>query len=87
MCHVDVVDDFADSKHMAKEMTCTECHGPSDAHTMDENNEVNPDRMFAREDIDAFCGDCHPCTRPGAAALATRPDVPVKVCIDCHDAH
>jgi hypothetical protein len=87
MCHVDVLDDFAGTKHEAEGVGCTVCHGPSDAHTKDENNEVKPDITFTRKDIDAFCSDCHQCTRPKAAALATRPSAELKVCIDCHGAH
>ena len=87
MCHIDVDDEFADSKHKAEGIDCAVCHGLSVAHSKDENNEVKPDRMIARNEIDAFCGDCHPCTRPNAAALATQPIAKHKVCIDCHDTH
>lgn len=82
ICHVDVEDEFVGTLHHAEAIGCVKCHGPSDGHVADENNEVPPDRLFATADIDAFCGECHECSRPSAAPGGKR-----KVCIDCHGAH
>lgn len=84
-CHVDVVDELAVSLHLKKGIDCVKCHGPSKGHSADENNEVKPDRVIPRKQVDAFCGECHKCSRPAeppAAAEEKR-----QVCIDCHGAH
>jgi len=82
-CHVDVEDELKESAHLVEEVGCIACHGPSDGHIRDENNEVLPDEVFAREDVDRLCGECHTCSRPKAAKTpADR-----KVCTDCHQSH
>jgi len=87
ICHVDVGDEFAGSKHAEEEITCTDCHGPSEGHAADENNRVKPDVVFVRGDVDRLCGDCHDCSRPGP----TKPPDPVpdgwKMCTECHGSH
>jgi len=87
ICHVDVGDEFAGSRHHREEITCTDCHGPSEGHAADENNAVKPDEVFFREDVDRLCGECHDCSRPGP----TKPPDPVpdgwKVCTECHGSH
>ena len=82
MCHVDVIDDFKGTKHLAAKVACVACHGPSDGHAADENNDVKPDQVFARKDADRLCSRCHKCSRP-------TPEPPPKpsVCTDCHRAH
>ncbi len=84
-CHVDVVDELAVSLHQKKEIGCVKCHGPSKGHSADENNEVKPDRVIVRKQVDAFCGDCHKCSRPAEPPAAD--EEKRKVCIDCHGAH
>jgi hypothetical protein len=87
ICHVDVGDEFAESKHHREEITCTDCHGPSEGHAADENNRVKPDEVFLHADVDRLCGDCHDCSRPGP----TKPSDPApegwKVCTECHGSH
>ena len=85
-CHVDVVDDFAGSLHQAEDVGCVECHGPSEGHVEDENNEVKPEEVFARADVDRLCGECHRCPDP-AAKREPGPGEKHKVCIDCHGPH
>ena len=82
-CHVDVEDELKKGKHLAEEVGCIECHGPSDGHVRDENNEIKPDQVFARKDVDRLCGECHKCSRPGAE----EPPEEHKVCTDCHRPH
>ncbi|NQU24834.1 MAG: hypothetical protein HQ567_26425 [Candidatus Nealsonbacteria bacterium] len=83
-CHVDIEDEYAPSLHFKQKVSCKDCHGPSKGHLADENNEVKPDRLFARKDVDRLCGKCHECARetddetPGQRA---------KVCTDCHGPH
>lgn len=86
-CHVDVEDDLEGSRHLVEKIGCVECHGPSDAHVRDENNEAKPDQVFARKDVDRLCVECHECSRPAAAEPATEPPAERKVCTDCHQAH
>ncbi len=81
ICHVDVEIESEGSKHVTAGIGCADCHGPSEGHIRDENNEVKPDRLFARSEINSFCADCHKCSLPEA----NRP--PPKVCTDCHGAH
>ena len=82
-CHVDIEDELRVSVHLIEEVGCVECHGPSDGHVRDENNEVPPDEVFARKDVDRLCGECHKCSRPKAEP----PPPDRKVCTDCHHPH
>ncbi len=86
MCHVDVEDEFVGTKHDVEGVGCVKCHGPSEGHVADENNEVLPDRMFADSQVDSFCLECHECSRP-AASQATTANAEQKVCTACHGAH
>jgi len=87
MCHIDVVDELAGSRHEAEGVGCIKCHGPSRGHIRDENNEVKPDTVFARKDIDLFCVGCHKCSRPEAAEPSSKTQSGQKVCTDCHGVH
>lgn len=86
MCHVDVEDEYVPSKHYAEKVSCKRCHGKSEGHLADENNEVKPDRMFTRANTDDFCEECHECGREPPEP----PDLPAaehKICTECHGAH
>ena len=85
MCHIDVEDEFVGGVHFAEKVGCKKCHGPSEGHVADENNEVKPDELFARKDVDRLCGKCHECPRPKEPKPA--PAEPRKVCTECHGAH
>ena len=82
-CHVDVSDKFEGGTHHREEVTCIDCHGPSEGHLADENNEVKPDEVFARADVGRLCSECHDCDR----LLPDKPTAKRKVCIDCHGSH
>jgi len=64
ICHVDVADAFAGSKHRRKGIGCTRCHGLSKGHIEDENNEVKPERVFRRHEIDRWWESAHLCGLP-----------------------
>jgi len=88
ICHVDMADDLAGSKHEKAGIGCVTCHGHSKGHVEDENNEVKPDRLFARREIDRFCNGCHLATCPRAQTEERLPvGVNRKTCADCHGAH
>ena len=88
MCHVDVEDEFVQSKHYrGLDGGCIDCHGPSGGHLADENNDIKPEEVFARKDVNRLCGVCHKCSRkiqPHKTRIA--PDKQ-KVCTDCHKSH
>ena len=85
MCHIDVEDEFVGGVHYKEKVGCKKCHGPSEGHVADENNEVKPNELFARKDIDRLCGTCHECPKPKKSEPAAAPKC--KVCTDCHGAH
>ncbi len=87
LCHVDIEDQFLGSIHFEEKVGCRTCHGPSEGHVADENNEVKPDEMFARRDVDRLCGRCHECPRPVPAKPELTADGQAKVCTDCHGPH
>ena len=89
VCHVDASDQWTGTLHDRNDVGCIECHGPSEAHAQDENNEVLPDEIFARADVDRLCAECHRCTRSGVADEVPLRDVALgpPVCTDCHRAH
>ncbi len=82
-CHVDVEQEFIGSVHFNEDIACTDCHGPSEGHLADENNDVKPDELFARHDVDRLCSDCHRCARREEAD----PPGHSKVCTECHGWH
>ena len=86
-CHVDIEDEFMPSVHFEEKVACTECHGPSKGHLADENNEVKPDEIFARKDVDRLCERCHECERPADPKPVPSSSPGYKVCIDCHGPH
>jgi hypothetical protein len=82
-CHVDVEEQYVGGVHYKENVACTRCHGPSEGHIADENNEVKPDELFARDDVDRLCGECHECFREDDAD----PPGERKVCTECHGSH
>ena len=87
LCHVDVEDELVGTLHFEEKVGCITCHGPSKGHLADENNEVKPDEMFARADVDRLCERCHECFRPKPEKPELTAEGQRKVCIDCHGAH
>jgi hypothetical protein len=82
-CHVDVDHESIGSVHYDEKVGCTDCHGASEGHIADENNDVKPDEVFARENVDRLCSACHECFREEPAVAAPE----AKVCTDCHGWH
>jgi hypothetical protein len=89
VCHVDATDQWTGTVHDRSAVGCVECHGPSHGHVEDENNEVLPDEVFVRADVDRLCAECHRCGRTPVTSnqAASLPHVTPPVCTDCHTAH
>ncbi|HUT89520.1 MAG TPA: hypothetical protein VMY37_08495 [Thermoguttaceae bacterium] len=87
LCHVDIEDEFVGSLHFEEKVGCITCHGPSEGHLADENNEVKPDEVFARPDVHRLCERCHECSRLKPEKPELTQDGQRKVCTDCHGAH
>lgn len=86
-CHVDVEDEVIGTAHFQKRIGCKTCHGPSKGHLADENNEVKPDRLFTRADVNQLCEPCHECNRARQPAEATKKGKQLEACTDCHGHH
>ena len=92
VCHMTFVREELSKTHLAKKVTCVKCHGLSAKHANDEDiGATKPDRVFARDQVNAMCRACH-----------KRHDVPPEeiiarwverqlteppVCTDCHGSH
>ncbi len=94
VCHVNYMQEKLATTHAQANVSCATCHGPSDAHIADESwasggNGTAPDRMYARDKIDASCMACHPKDKTNTPQhLAVRADTEgKKVCTDCHGNH
>jgi hypothetical protein len=87
LCHVDIEDELVGTLHFKEKIGCITCHGPSEGHLADENNEVKPDEVFARADVDRLCERCHECFRPKPEKPELTAEGQRKVCIDCHGPH
>jgi len=88
ICHVDIADALARTKHERASIGCVTCHGLSKGHVKDENNEVKPDRVFPRHEIDPWCDGCHFTTCSHAEADKPLPKgARRRTCVDCHGAH
>ena len=88
-CHIDVADEFLGSLHFNENIGCKKCHGTSDGHVCDENNDVKPDEVFARKDVKRLCEVCHECSRLDEKPAQPPPKEKTKrqVCTDCHVSH
>ena len=87
-CHVDIEKSHLDSKHYkVAKMDCVDCHGRSEPHVANENNDTKPDEIFARKEVNQLCGECHECSRDIPAGVTSIPREQRRVCTDCHSAH
>jgi hypothetical protein len=94
VCHTNYMQEELAVTHAQVNVSCADCHGPSDAHIADESwasggNGTAPDRMYTRDKIDAACMNCHPKDKidtPQHTAVLADP-AGQKVCTDCHGNH
>jgi len=95
VCHGDYDGESLVVEHGMQEIGCIKCHGESLAHRDDEDHVIPPDKMYAPEDIDKACGECHKDHDAPAVAVIKRwrercpkkTDPKELVCTDCHFQH
>lgn len=81
--------------HARENIGCVDCHGQSFAHRNDENNTTPPDKLFALDQIDQSCRECHKTHDVPAQKVIARwqercpekKDPGALVCTDCHGQH
>ncbi len=78
-CHVISVVEWAMSKHRAVGTGCTECHGVSQGHVIDERNNIKPEKLPHGQAIAGFCNSCH---QAGCPKSKQKVD-----CQKCHHVH
>lgn len=78
-CHVSSVLEWGASGHLRAGIDCVACHGMSQAHVLDERNNVKPNRIPRGVAIAGLCLDCH-----SAGCPKTRRRT---ACESCHHAH
>ncbi len=88
VCHANFDGEPISKMHLANDIACADCHGPSLAHRSDEDNVTTPDVMFTRGEVDAACLSCHERHK----AMDKKKDGEGKppenaVCTDCHGKH
>jgi len=95
VCHSNYEEEFLAVRHAEEGIGCTDCHGESMDHADDEDNITPPDVLYARNDIEKLCRQCHDShdVPPGKVIALWRkraldriaPASPV--CTDCHGEH
>ena len=78
VCHVNYQDEKLTSMHAKADIGCDRCHGASNAHCSDKDNNTPPDIMYPAEKINSSCKSCHPDGKLGGGK---------KYCTDCHGEH
>ena len=95
VCHVNFKTESLAQAHAKAKMGCSDCHGKSYAHRNDENNTTPPEKMYAMDQIDHACRQCHPRHDVPAAKVVvlalqrglSKTDSKAIVCTDCHGSH
>jgi len=100
VCHLDFETETLTAKHVEAGISCSRCHGPSDAHQHDEMSATTPDFLFGRQEIEPLCKSCHPAGHEDQAKVDAflaewrgkqRPNgrtiLDTSTCTDCHGEH
>jgi hypothetical protein len=95
VCHANYRQEALAVRHAESKMGCVACHGDSFAHRNDENNTTPPEKMFARDAVEAACGKCHTTHDVAPREVIARfrkrgleaADIGTIVCTDCHGDH
>jgi len=91
-CHVDFSIEELSVVHAAYGVGCEKCHGPSDAHSNDEDNITPPSIMYPRDLVVKACMACHPAEDLADEedhwdVFAPKSGQPDQVCTECHGEH
>ena len=99
-CHKTFREEPLARQHAATGQFCVDCHGPSKAHAAGGKEKAKPDVVFARDKVDAHCGQCHdPNHHPerkakrfleqwqGHPGPNGRMITANSICTDCHGRH
>ncbi len=98
-CHLGLKTEEITAKHIAHNIACTMCHGPSVEHMHDEMQVTRPDILYGRGEVVRMCSACHPAHEDPNKVEAfraewlgkTRPNGRVitqtSICTDCHGSH
>lgn len=78
-CHVSSVLEWSASAHIRAGIDCVACHGASQAHVLDERNNIRPNRIPRGIWIADLCLECH---KAGCPKTRQR-----TACESCHHAH
>jgi len=90
VCHINYEDEELAVVHARANISCEQCHGPSDAHCGDEDNITPPDIMYPAAKINPFCMGCHPKEKidiPAHKLILASANTGRKYCINCHGKH
>jgi hypothetical protein len=95
VCHENYATEEMVVSHGKEKVGCIDCHGTSFDHRNDEDNITPPDVMYAPDQIEMMCFECHLTHKAPATSVITRwqQRCPNKtslaeiVCTDCHYQH
>lgn len=95
VCHGNYDGESLAVAHAKEAVGCVDCHGESHEHRNDEDNITPPEKMYAAQDIDKMCGECHEeHVADGKKVIArwqtrcpAKTDPATIVCTDCHFQH
>jgi hypothetical protein len=95
VCHGNYRTEALVVRHAQKKVGCSDCHGPSIPHQVDEFHRTPPEKMFGLHNIDQMCGKCHEDHDVPARKVITRwqqrgaakGNAKNIVCTDCHFEH
>jgi hypothetical protein len=95
VCHGDYESEEMVVVHGKEGTGCIDCHGLSFDHRDDEAHLTPPGKMYARDDVDKMCDDCHDTHDASARKVIERwqercperTDPKGLVCTDCHYQH
>lgn len=95
VCHTNFKVESMANRHAEEEIGCMDCHGECFDHRNDEDNITPPDVMYALDEINAACQDCHDehdvwpqkVIERWLKRCPDKKDMKQLVCTDCHGSH
>jgi len=91
VCHMNYDGEELALNHEVAGVGCATCHGVCDRHSADEDGITPPDKMFARDEINAYCMTCHAEAdikdSSSHKPLFDKTAEDKHVCTDCHGKH